>query len=71
MPDYILDTFNVSKYVGLDPASTLYPKKYKEYQAYPKKYLKFSNPKNILRICTLTLKSPKLIEMTPQNAKKS
>ena len=29
-------TFNFSKYVGLDPASTLYPQKYQEYQAYPK-----------------------------------
>ena len=29
-------TFNFSKYVGVDPASTLYPQKYQEYQAYPK-----------------------------------
>ena len=36
VPDPIRDTFIFSKYVGLDPASTLYPQKYKEYQAYPK-----------------------------------
>ena len=68
--DLIGDTFNFSKYVGLDPASTLYPQKYK-ILGIPKTYLKFSNPKNIFQICTLTLKSPKLIEMTPQKVKKS
>ena len=31
--------------VGLEPASTVYPQKYQEYQSYPKLYLKFSNPK--------------------------
>ena len=36
VPGPIGDTFNFSKYVGLDPASTLYPQKYKEYQGYPK-----------------------------------
>ena len=30
------DTLKFSKYVGLYQASTLFPKKYKEYQAYPK-----------------------------------
>ena len=38
-------TFNFSKYVGLDPASTLYPQKYQEYQAYPKN-LGFGQNKN-------------------------
>ena len=36
VPDPIGVTFNFSKYVGLDPASTLYPQKYQEYQAHPK-----------------------------------
>ena len=36
VPDPIGDTFIFSKYVGLYPASTLFPKKYKEYQAYQK-----------------------------------
>ena len=36
VPDPTGDTFIFSKYVGLYPASTLFPKKYKEYQAYPK-----------------------------------
>ena len=45
VPDHILDTFNFSKSVGLDPASSLFPQKCKEYKAYLKKYLKFSNPK--------------------------
>ena len=36
VPDPIGDTFNLSKYVGLYPASTHFPQKYKEYQAYPK-----------------------------------
>ena len=36
VPDPIGDTFIFSKYVGLYPASTLFPKKYKEYEAYPK-----------------------------------
>ena len=35
VPDPIEVTFNFSKYVGLDPASTLYPQKYQEYQAHP------------------------------------
>ena len=34
-------TLIFSWYVGLDPASTVYPHKY---QAYPKQYFKFSNP---------------------------
>ena len=34
--DPIGDTFIFSKYVGLYPASTLFLKKYKESQAYPK-----------------------------------
>ena len=71
MPDYILDTFNFSKYVGLDPVSTLYPKKYKEYQAY-QIHLKFSNSKNIFQICTLTLKKPQIdINDPPKKRKKS
>ena len=36
VPDPIGDTFNFSEYVGLYPASTLIPQRYKEYQAYPK-----------------------------------
>ena len=36
VPDPIGVTFICSKYVGLDPASTLYPQKYQEYQAHPK-----------------------------------
>ena len=41
VPGPMGNTFNFSKYVGLDPAPTLYPppppkKKYKDYQAYPK-----------------------------------
>ena len=36
VPDPIGVTFIFSKYVGLDPASTLYPQKYQEYQAHPK-----------------------------------
>ena len=47
VPDPIEVTFIFSKYVGLDPASTLYPQKYQEYQAHPK---------NIFQICTLTIK---------------
>ena len=35
VPDPIGDTLIFSKYVGLNPASTLFPQKYKEYQAYP------------------------------------
>ena len=31
VPDLIRDTYNFSKYVGLDQASTLYPQKHKEY----------------------------------------
>ena len=36
VPDPIGDTFIFSKYVGLYPASTLFPKNYKEYQAHQK-----------------------------------
>ena len=36
VPDPIWDTFNFSKYVGLYPASILFPQKYEEYLAYPK-----------------------------------
>ena len=36
VPDPTRDTFIFSKCVGLYSASTLLPKKYKEYQAYPK-----------------------------------
>ena len=32
-----------SAYVGSDPASTVHPKKYQEFQAPPKKYLKYPN----------------------------
>ena len=47
VPDHILDTFKFSKYLGLalDPASTLYPPKYKEYQAYPKHIRTLATPK--------------------------
>ena len=48
VPDPIWDTFIFSKYVGLYLASSLFPKKYKKYQAYPK-YLKFSNPIHIFQ----------------------
>ena len=34
-------TFSFSSYEGLDPASTVQTKKYQEYQAYPRQYLKF------------------------------
>ena len=46
VPDHILGTFKFSKYLGLalDPASTLLPPKYKEYQA---------NPKHIRTLATL------------------
>ena len=70
VPDPIGDIFIFSKYVGLYPAPTLSPKKYKEYQAYPK-YLKFSNPKHIFQYCTLTLrKALKSIGMTSQKVQK-
>ena len=36
VPDPIGDTFIFSKYVGLYPASTLFPQEYKEYQAHQK-----------------------------------
>ena len=49
-------TFIFSKYVGLDPASTLYPQKYQEYQAYPKNIWNLATPK----ICTLTIKKPQI-----------
>ena len=41
VPDHILDTFKISKYLGfaLDPA------KYKEYQAYPKHIRTLATPK--------------------------
>ena len=44
VPDPIGDTFNFSKYVGLYPASTLFPKKYKENQAYPKNIWNLATP---------------------------
>ena len=47
VPDHILDTLKFSKYLGLalDPASTLYHPKYKEYQAYPKHIRTLATPK--------------------------
>ena len=47
VPDHILDTFKFSKYLGLalDPAFTLYPLKFKEYQAYPKHIRTLATPK--------------------------
>ena len=45
VPDPIGVTFKFSKYVGLDPASTLYPQKYQEYQAHPKNIWNLAAPK--------------------------
>ena len=58
-----------SPYVGLGPASTVHPKKYREYQAPPpKKYLKFLQPPKISLFCTFTLrKDPKIHRKDPSN----
>ena len=40
-------TLMFSSYVGLDPASTAYPQKYLEYQAYTKIFEILATPKNI------------------------
>ena len=53
-------TLIFSAYVGSDPASTVHPKKYQEFQA-PKKIFEILVTKKISQFCTLTLKKdPKL-----------
>ena len=70
VPDPIRDTFIFSKYIGLYPASTLFPQNIRNI-GHTQKYLKFSNPKLIFQYCTLTLrKALKCIEMTPQKVQK-
>ena len=58
-------TLIFSAYVGSDPASTVHPKKYQEFQAPQKNILNFSNPQKISQSGTLTLKKTlKCLEMT-------
>ena len=67
VPDHIMDTFKFSKYLGLalDPAPTLYPQNIRNIRHTQNIF------ENIFQIWTLTLKSPKLIEMTPPPKKKN
>ena len=58
-----------SSYVGFGPASTVYPQNYQEYQAPPKKYLKFLHPpKHIQNMYIYLKKTLKYIEITPKTS---
>ena len=49
-------TLILSPYVGSNPASTIHPKKYQEFQAPQKNIWNFSNPKNYPPFCTLNFR---------------
>ena len=57
-------TLIFSTYVGSDPASTVHPKKYQEFQA-PQKIFEILATQKISQFCTLTLKKTlNCVEMT-------
>ena len=58
-------TLIFSTYVGSDPASTVHPKKYQEFQAPKKKFEILATPKNIpILYLDLKIKTLNCIEMT-------
>ena len=58
-----------SAYVGLDPASTVHPKRISGISSTPKKYSKLKHPKKISQFCALTLKKdPKMHRKDPQTS---
>ena len=56
-----------STYVGLDPASTVYPIKHQEYQTFPNKCLKFCDTPKIPNLYLALRKSPKMYRNDPRN----
>ena len=70
VPDHILDTFKFSKYLGLDPASTLYPQNIRNIR-HTQNIFEFERPKKHFPNLYIDLKKPQIDRNDPQNVKKA